>query len=253
MQIAHYTPIHRLKAYSLAWKYIDLIYPPRCIICGKIGFRCCPQCWEKRKLYSSGICEQCGRPITTTGLCGQCKTEPSPLMKIRSLGEYTGVLQVFITAMKYERNIGLAELILPDLFHIYDLAHYQIDMVVPVPLSKKRERERGYNQVAVWGRLFALQINHEFIPAALQRIHDTRSQVSLSSEQRWENVRDAFSANASLVRGKNVLLLDDVITTGATLSECTKAILQKGAQSVSALTIARSSIKNTKTKGGSYV
>lgn len=160
---------------------------------------------------------------------------------------------MFITAMKYERNIGLAELILPDLVPIFDQAHYQIDMVVPVPLSKKRERERGYNQVALWGRLFALQINCEFTPAALRRIHDTRSQVSLSSEQRWENVRDAFSANASLIRGKNILLLDDVITTGATLHECTKTILQEGARSVSALTIARSSIKNTKPKGGSYV
>lgn len=160
---------------------------------------------------------------------------------------------MFITAVKYERNIGLAELILPDLARTFEQAHFQIDMIIPVPLSRRRERERGYNQVALWGRLFALQNQSDFIPAALQRIHDTRSQVSLSSEQRWENVRDAFSANASLVRGKNILLLDDVITTGATLYECTKEVLQKGAHSVSALTIARSSIKNTKTKGGSYV
>lgn len=253
MQIAHHTSTNRLKAYSLVWKYINLLYPPRCIVCGRIGFRCCPQCWETRKLYSTSICEQCGKPTMINGLCRQCKKDPPPLKKIRSLGEYTGVLQMFITAIKYERNIGLAELILPDLTHIFTQAHYQIDLVVPVPLSRKRERERGYNQVALWGRLFALQIQSDFVPAALQRTHDTLSQVSLSSEKRWENVRGAFSADAARIQGKNILLLDDVITTGATLYECTKTFLQKGANSVSAMTIARSSIKNTNPKGGSYV
>jgi len=164
------------------------------------------------------------------------------------LGEYNGVLQIFITALKYERNIGLAELILPDLAQVFDQAHYQIDMVVPVPLGKKRERERGYNQVTVWGRLFALQLHLKFAPTALQRTQDTLSQVSLSSEQRWENVRGAFSANPTQVQGRNILLLDDVITTGATLYECTQTVLQNGANSVSALTIARSSIKKRKIK-----
>ena len=248
MQIARHTQINKLKAYSLAWKYIDLIYPPRCIVCGKIGFRCCPQCWEDRKLYSTSICEKCGKPTTGGELCRQCKKDTPPLKKIRSLGEYNGVLQIFITALKYERNIGLAELILPDLAQVFDQAHYQIDMVVPVPLGKKRERERGYNQVTVWGRLFALQLHLKFAPTALQRTQDTLSQVSLSSEQRWENVRGAFSANPTQVQGRNILLLDDVITTGATLYECTQTVLQNGANSVSALTIARSSIKKRKIK-----
>ncbi|HAF61072.1 MAG TPA: hypothetical protein DCK95_01965 [Anaerolineaceae bacterium] len=254
MQIARYKTTNRLKAYSLAWKYIDLIYPPQCIICGKIGFRCCPECWEKRNLYSSHICKICGKPTTAGELCAQCKIEKPPLHIIRSLGKYTGVLQTFITALKYERNIGLAELILPDLTRVFNHTPFQTDMVIPVPLSKKRERERGYNQVAVWGRLFAMDIHQDFAPRALQRTYHTLSQVSLSAEKRWENVRGAFSANPEQIRGRNILLLDDVITTGATLYECAQTIYQCGANSVSALTIARSSIKKTLNKiGGSYV
>ena len=158
---------------------------------------------------------------------------------VRSLGEYDGVLQVFITALKYARNLGLAELILPDLYQIFNQAQYQIDMVVPVPLNKKRERERGYNQVTVWGRLFAMQIGQEFNPGAVRRTKHTCSQVDLPAEQRWENVRGAFVANNERVQGRNILLLDDVITTGATLYECAQSIYMSGGKSVSALTIAR--------------
>jgi competence protein ComFC len=159
------------------------------------------------------------------------------------LGEYDGVLRDFILALKYRRNLGLAELILPDLIQCLSHSHLEFEMLIPVPLNKTRQRERGYNQVVVWGRLLGRTIGIPLISSAVIRELNTPSQVSLPADKRWENVQNAFSAKTDLVNEKNILLLDDVITTGATLIECAKTLKKAGAKKVSALTIARSSIK----------
>jgi competence protein ComFC len=253
MQIALYKNTNWLKAYSLAWKFIDLVYPPECICCRKIGFRCCPECWNTRVLYDQNICPTCGKPLRQTSICQNCAVEFFPLEKIRSLGEYDGVLRDFILALKYQRNIGLAELILPDLTRALANAHFNFEMLIPVPLNKTRQRERGYNQVTVWGKLLSKTIGIPIISSAIIREQNTVSQVTLPAEKRSENVHGAFSAKSDFVNGKSILLLDDVITTGATLVECANVLKNAGAKQVSALTIARSSIKKVKNKGGIHV
>ena len=165
---------------------------------------------------------------------------------IRSLGEYDGVLRVIILALKYERDMGLAELVLPDLENLLNTSNFEFDILIPVPLSKNRYKERGYNQTSIWGKLLARIVEKNFLPKALWKKCETASQVSLPAEKRWQNVKNTFSANSKIVKDKNVLLLDDVITTGATLYECTNALLEAGSKNVSALTIARSSSKNSK-------
>jgi len=114
-----------------------------------------------------------------------------------------------------------------------------VDLVVPVPLGKERTKERGYNQVGLVAMPLAL-INHwRYSPRALVRTRETRSQVGLSIAERRENVSGAFLGNPALILRSNVLLLDDVATTGATLSSCSAALMDAGANSVYALTIAR--------------
>ena len=162
MQIAHYTKTNWLKAYSLAWKFIDLLYPPSCVICGKIGYRCCPACWEKRKLYNSQICSICGKPSEKTGLCRTCQVSKPPLKMIRSLGEYDGVLRVIILALKYKQDVGLAELVLPDLESLLNTSNFEFDILIPVPLSKNRYKARGYNQTSIWGKLLARIVERIF-------------------------------------------------------------------------------------------
>jgi len=169
------------------------------------------------------------------------------------LGEYVGVLSDLILGLKYHRNIGLAEFVIPDLVRLMAASQFQFDILVPVPLSKTRQRERGYNQVTVWGKLLSATIGTPMLTSALYRHQTTISQVDLPVEKRWENVRGVFSAVEEWVIGKNILLLDDVITTGATLAECAKVLKEAGANRVSALTIARSSPKKDKNQGGMYV
>jgi ComF family protein len=116
---------------------------------------------------------------------------------------------------------------------------WEIDLVIPMPLGKKRMQERGYNQVALFAEPLAYTLGWEYAPRALWKARETRSQVGLNISQRKKNVDDAYQADAAVVRGKTVLLMDDVATTGSTVSASTKALLDAGARDVYVLTIAR--------------
>jgi ComF family protein len=117
--------------------------------------------------------------------------------------------------------------------------NWPINMVVPVPLGRKRMRERGYNQVGLVARPMAALTGWQYAPRALVRARETKSQVGLSAVERQENMRDAFRSDPRLVAGRTVLLLDDVVTTGATLKACADALLLSKARAVYAVTIAR--------------
>jgi len=117
--------------------------------------------------------------------------------------------------------------------------HMDFEAVIPVPLGKKRLKDRGYNQVSIVAYPLALKLGKNFIPRGLMRIRETESQVGLNITDRKENVKDAFLANNQIVAGKSILLIDDVATTGATLSSCTFALRTGGASNVYAVTLAR--------------
>ena len=114
-----------------------------------------------------------------------------------------------------------------------------MDCIVPIPLNPHRRRERGYNQSAFLGFALGLQTGLAYIPSALRRTRNTRSQVGLNAEERHRNLDGAFSARADRISGRTVLLLDDVMTTGATLRNATMALLQSGASQVFVITLAR--------------
>lgn len=111
--------------------------------------------------------------------------------------------------------------------------------MIPVPLGKKRLKERGYNQTALVARPLAYEVGIEYSPRALWKARETRSQVGLTASQRQENVYNAYQADREAVKRKSVLLMDDVATTGSTILACTEALLSAGAQDVYVLTIAR--------------
>ncbi|MBV6395492.1 MAG: hypothetical protein HFACDABA_01068 [Anaerolineales bacterium] len=120
-----------------------------------------------------------------------------------------------------------------------DSLGWEFEAIVPVPLGEKRMRERGYNQVALIAKPVSLALDSMYRPAALKRQRDTRSQVGLSAGERRDNVRNAFLADPNFVRGKSVLVMDDVATTGATLTSSAEALLHAGASQVYAITVAR--------------
>ena len=141
--------------------------------------------------------------------------------------------------MKYRGNIGLGESIALQMTDFVRSLKWPIDVMIPIPLGKKRLKERGYNQVALVALPLAYQLGLRYEPNALRKTRETRSQVGLTVSQRSQNVQDAYQADSEVVKRKSILIMDDVATTGSTISACTAALLSAGAQEVYVLTIAR--------------
>jgi ComF family protein len=141
--------------------------------------------------------------------------------------------------MKYRRNSALGEAFAPHLAGYACTLGWQVDLVVPVPLGKQRMKERGYNQVGLLAMPLAALQGWRYSPKVLIRTRETRSQVGLSPLERMENISGAFRAEPVLAAGKAILLVDDVVTTGATLSACSEALVKAGTRMIYALTLAR--------------
>jgi ComF family protein len=141
--------------------------------------------------------------------------------------------------LKYGRNLGLGESVAMQMLDFVRLLSWPIEIMIPVPLGKKRLKERGYNQVSLVARPLAYQMGWRYAPHALWKTRETRSQVGLTSDQRRENVRNAYQADAQTVQRRSALIMDDVATTGSTIHACTEALLCAGAKEVYVLTIAR--------------
>ncbi len=141
--------------------------------------------------------------------------------------------------MKYRRNIGFGESIAMQMVDFVRSLCWPVEVLIPVPLGEKRLKERGYNQVGLVARPLAYQMGWMYVPHALWKTRETRSQVGLSVSQRRENVQNAYQADPKAVAHKSILIMDDVATTGSTISACTDALLLAGAREVCVLTIAR--------------
>ena len=158
---------------------------------------------------------------------------------MRSWAVFDSPIQDALHTLKYRRNIGLGEALATQMADYVRSLRWEIDMVIPVPLGKRRMQERGYNQVALVAEPLAYEVGWAYSAQALWKARETRSQVGLNISQRRVNVDNAYQANPEMVEQKTILLMDDVSTTGSTLSSSTKALLSAGARDVYGLTIAR--------------
>ena len=158
---------------------------------------------------------------------------------MRSWLVFEGPIRHALHELKYRRNIALGDALAQYLAEYVGTLGWQVDLVVPVPLGKERMKERGYNQVAFVAMPLAAAYHWRYAPRALTRSRETKSQVGLSAVERKENVSGAFQADEGLVFGATILLMDDVATTGATLSACAAALMDAGARSIYGLTLAR--------------
>jgi ComF family protein len=192
-------------------------------------------------------CPSCGLPFPglepgNDHLCSRCILDPPAYAGARSFGYYTGELSAAIQQFKFHgrRNlVGHLSALLAEAF-IGTWRPGAVDVLVPVPLHPKRRWGRGFNQAALLARALSALISIPCDEGALCRVRDTRPQVGLSDSERSANVRQAFrSRSPARVEGMRVLLIDDVMTTGATLSSAAGALRSCGAVRISALTVAR--------------
>ncbi len=221
------------------WEWaLDVVFPPRCAGCGARGVLLCSTCAAAITPIQPPACPKCGRSAARPGLCPQCRAYPTALDGMVAATEFAGPVRECIHALKYEGQRGyaavLAAMARPALPRV-PVPH----AIVPVPLSRERQRERGFNQ----SLLIARQLAGETLPVMpgwLARTRNTPSQVGQDRAARHANVAGAFACpDPNAIHGQHILLLDDVTTTGATLDACARTLHMAGAASVHALVVAR--------------
>ena len=233
---------------------LNLIYPENCILCTAPVARqqdcaVCDACWERALVLEivRPWCPSCGIPFQSFDpgpehLCSDCSCDLPPFSGARSFGYYRGELSRLVQGLKFDGRKNLTGLLAPLMAQAFvgSWDHRQIDLVVPVPLHPKRRRERGFNQAAILARSLARLVGIPCCERALSRVSPTLPQVGLSDSERVRNVRGAFAClKSELVAGKKLLLIDDVMTTGATVRSASESLIKAGALRVSVLTLAR--------------
>ncbi len=210
---------------------LELLYPRRCGGCGAYGAGLwCADCDARTRRFDTRESRSALRHYGETDL------------SVISAAPFEGALREAIHAFKFGGAPHLADTFAPWMCAAWRNAADSgttPDVVLAVPLHRARERERGYNQSEWLAKRIAVDLRSQYAHNALRRVRATDQQALLSPDQRLANVRDAFSANRQLLHGKSVMIIDDVLTTGATLTECASACMQAGAAGVAALTLAR--------------
>jgi ComF family protein len=213
---------HVRAALQRIWaEALKLVFPPRCLGCGKVDVV---------------ICTTCLMTLTTTPPPEYVQPLP-PLTAITATAVHRGVIREAVQALKYDNTRLIAEPLGKRLTHQVRAQGWSFDMIIPVPLHSQRKRDRGYNQSELLASCVADEMKIPLVTDAIERTRLTRSQVGLSATERRLNLKDAFTGNPDRVSGKTILLIDDVYTTGATLSGCAQALLDAGAAAVYGLTV----------------
>lgn len=232
---------------------LNFIYPPRCAICRNgmpidTARRVCPSCLSAIAPLAGRLCAVCGMPLGAGAdeRCPQCRFAPPAFDSARSVTRYrdsaegSNTLGALLRRHKYGLDQSLGRALAEYLDAAPALTADEYDMVIPVPLHRARLRWRGFNQAALLGSALAKRIGCPLDVATLARVRPTPPQTARGHSERARNVRNAFKVRRPLrVAGRRVLLVDDVMTTGATANECARMLRAAGARRIDVLTLAR--------------
>lgn len=217
---------------------LELVFPTRCLGCGCPGEVWCARCNATLELLCGPLCAFCGEPLSGRSVCRRCASAEFTF-PVRSFARYRGPLARALVGLKYRPSTDMARLMGDWLAQVVLRAGWRPDLALPVPLGRARQRRRGYNQVALITSSLAGSLGIEFRPTAIQRARETPSQVGLDAEARRRNVQGAFQATPQAVEHKSVCLVDDLMTTGATLAACAEAVRLAGCREVVGVTVGR--------------
>jgi ComF family protein len=220
----------------------EFLFPSRCLGCDRRGVVLCADCLPTVPWQGPFVCPRCARASRLGALCRRCLAGREPLLtSVRAACRFEGVIRTAIHRLKYRRASFLAPFLARLLAEALVRRPLEVDLLVPVPLDPARQRERGFNQAA----LIALELSRcADYPAPtldlLRRVPHRRPQVGLQAAERRRNVLGAFHCpDPEAVAGRRLLLIDDVMTTGATLEACAAALRSAGAAQVLAAVVAR--------------
>jgi ComF family protein len=238
-----------MRAWALA--ALDLVFPAVCPVCAAtLGERrrdpLCGACWDAMPRLGPPCCDRCGGSVLAPDptppdgptLCGRCVADPPAWDWARAGAAYEGVVREAIHALKFAGQRALARPLAQLVAEQWGETIGRDVVLVAVPLARRRERERGFNQAGLLAERLAARLGRSPRSRWLVRVRATGPQTDLGAAERRANVRGAFAADPA-VAGHHVALVDDVLTTGATAAECARALRAAGARRVGVLTVAR--------------
>lgn len=233
---------------TLLSRLLDLVFPPQCLQCDglvPVHGTLCTGCWQKIRFITEPFCDACGLPfdyaIGSRALCGDC-LQALPPFRARAVFHYDAHSRALVLKLKYQDQTQLARIYGPWLAKTGRDLVGSSELILPVPLHYWRFVRRRYNQAALLAHALARETGLPARYDLLRRKRATAPQAGLTRAQRRDNVRGAFAVppgRAAELKGKTVLLVDDVMTTAATLEQCALALLKAGARQVHVLTLAR--------------
>ena len=225
------------RAVAAVW---ETLFPARCLGCGRRGEIVCTACRPLVPRLPAGACPRCALPgRSRTGPCPGCRHLPGSLAAIRAACVYEGIARSAVQTLKFRSGRYLVPFMGDLLREAATRRPLAADLVVPVPLSRQRWRERGFNQAELLASEVISSVGGTLAPRLLER-EDRPAQRTLAAAERRRNVVGAFRCpDPSAVAGRRLLLVDDVATTGATLGACAEALSEAGAARVAALVFAR--------------
>ena len=222
---------------NISSKIEQLLPAQPCVLCGSMSHDglWCTACDSELPYLDAPHCPSCALPTPGGETCGQCLKAPPLFIRTTAVFGYTFPLDKLMQAMKYGEQIALAHAFAGKLAQRIDQVP---DCIIPMPLHPAKLRERGFNQSLLLAARIARKLDVSLLPNACQRVRDTPPQSALPWKERKKNVRGAFRCDADLT-GKRVVLVDDVMTTGASLDALAEAVQKMGASEISAWVVAR--------------
>ena len=219
-----------------------------CVLCGSMSRDglWCAACDGAMPYLNAAHCPACALPTPAGEVCGQCLKHPPLFASATAVFGYAFPLDKLIQTMKYGEQLALAYAFAEKLAHRIDKNSLP-DCVIPMPLHPVKLRERGFNQSQLLAARTARELGIELLTDACRRVRDTPPQSALPWKERKKNVRDAFRCDADLT-GKRIALVDDVLTTGASLNALAEAVQERGAIEISAWVVART-LPHSENKG----
>ena len=221
---------------------MGMLYPQTCYFCGKIcKDRMCIECRGKVEYIEEPRCKKCGKPIRyeEQEYCHDCTEQTFHYEQGMSIWLHKGPVRWSVYQFKYRNRRIFAEFYIEEWWRIYGkkLMEWSIDVIIPVPLHRKRRRKRGYNQSEILAKELGKRCNIPVDTKSVIRTVNTRPQKELNNKERQKNLRSAFDVTKYWKNAKKVLLIDDIYTTGNTIDSIARLLKQKGAEKVYFLTI----------------
>lgn len=223
-------------------KILSLLYPDRCPFCGNLSDGgLCPDCREKLTYIEEPRCMRCGKPLDDEKqeYCYDCEHHSHFFERGYSLWLHQGAVKQSVYQFKYHNRRIYSSFFAKELLSKYEksIIRWRISVIIPIPLSRKKQKQRGYNQAELIAVCIGKYMGIPICTDGLRRVKDTKPQKQLSVRERRSNMMHAFCWEKELLHGENILLIDDIYTTGNTIDAAAAELRRAGACKVYFLTI----------------